>query len=125
LAGHAGEQPLTSADCNRSNVQPQLIDMARPQVLIDRGRTTGDRHITIPSSRLGLLQRALDAAGDEGRQFLDRPIAERLSSDWLGPATYPSTETVMSQYTLLMNPPVSVELLNRLSANEPAPRSTQ
>jgi hypothetical protein len=80
---HALEQPGAGADRERHTVQPQLVDQAGGEVLVDGGRAAGDRD---------------GASNIQACSLLPVPSSPNgRSSVWLSPAAYPSAEKKMSQ----------------------------
>jgi hypothetical protein len=61
----AVKQPGAVAEHHWSDVQPQLVDRSRRQVLVHRIGASGDRDIRLARSLPRLLQRRLDPVGDE------------------------------------------------------------
>ena len=59
------EQPRAGAERERHNVQPQLVDQAGGEILIDGGRAALDRDIAVVGRRACLCQCRLDSVGDE------------------------------------------------------------
>ena len=70
----AVEEPLALPEHHRRDVQPQLVDRACGEVLVDRRGAARDRHVAVAGGLARLRQRRLDAVGDEveGRAALHR-----------------------------------------------------
>ena len=59
------EQPLAAAEEHGHDRDVQLVDQARVQVLLDRRRTPTEADVGTVGGRERLVQRGLDAVGDE------------------------------------------------------------
>jgi hypothetical protein len=56
------EQPLARAEHHRREVQPQLVDVPRGQVLAQGLRAARDRDVAVAGRRAGLVQRSRRSA---------------------------------------------------------------
>ena len=59
------EQPGSAVQDRRRDVQEQLVDQPRPQRLLDDAGAAHDVHQLVPGGGARLLDRGLDAIGDE------------------------------------------------------------
>src|SRR5262249_29771114 len=59
------EQPLACPEDDRNDVEVGLVEHPGGEVLPHGTRAAGDRYVPVVSRRPGLLQRGLDAVGDE------------------------------------------------------------
>ena len=62
------EEPLAGSQRDRGDVQPQLIDQAGDQVLVDGGGSAGDGDGPVAGGRAGLDECRLKSVGDEGER---------------------------------------------------------
>jgi hypothetical protein len=77
------EEPLARPEHQRDDVQPQLVDGPRREILVDRRAAAGDGDVGVAGGRAGPGQGRLDPIGDEGerrpalhRQRLARMVGE-------------------------------------------------
>jgi len=79
-SGDAVEEPLARAEDHRRDVQPQLVDQPRGQVLVHRRGPAGDRDVRLARRGARLGQRGVDPVGDEheGRPALHRQRLARM-----------------------------------------------
>lgn len=80
------EQPLARREDHRDDVQVQLVEQVRREVLLHGARAAGDRDVLAAGGRTRSLERRVDAIGDSPSGW---------STLGLGPATKPSRETEM------------------------------
>ena len=60
-----GEDPLAAAGDERGDVEPQLVDEAGGEVLVEGAGAAGDRDALLPRGLPRSLERRLDPLGDE------------------------------------------------------------
>jgi hypothetical protein len=68
LVAEVVEQPPARAEQYRRQVQPEFVDEAGGQVLLDDVGAAADSDVLVSGDRPGLRQGAVDAVGDEGER---------------------------------------------------------
>jgi hypothetical protein len=82
------EQPRSGAKCERHDVQPQLVEQARGEILVDGGRAALDRNFAVPGRFARVFQCGFDSVGDEvergatlHRLWIARVVSEHEGRD--------------------------------------------